>query len=62
VADFARGRRRCRCCSIEQNLTDLGFGTDVVVDEEFDKYTTAIKAWQDSRGFKKTGVVNPGDA
>ena len=47
---------------LEQNLTDLGFGTDVVVDEEFDKYTSAaIKAWQDSRGFKKTGVVNPGD-
>jgi peptidoglycan hydrolase-like protein with peptidoglycan-binding domain len=48
---------------LEQNLTDLGFGTDVVVDEEFDKHTsTAIKAWQDSRGFKKTGVVNPADA
>ena len=47
---------------LEQNLTDLGFGTDVVVDDEFDKYTSAaIKAWQDSRGFKKTGVVNPGD-
>jgi peptidoglycan hydrolase-like protein with peptidoglycan-binding domain len=47
---------------LEQNLTDLGFGTDVVVDEEFDKYTSAaIKAWQDSRGFKKTGVVNPAD-
>ena len=47
---------------LEQNLTDLGFGTDVVVDEDFDKYTTAaIKAWQDSRGFKKTGVVAPGD-
>jgi peptidoglycan hydrolase-like protein with peptidoglycan-binding domain len=47
---------------LEQNLADLGFGTDVVIDEEFDRYTTAaIKAWQDSRGFKKTGVVNPGD-
>ena len=45
---------------LEQNLTDLGFGTDVVVDDEFDKYTTAaIKAWQDSRGFKKTGIVEP---
>lgn len=47
---------------LEQNLTDLGFGTDLTVDEDFDKYTTAaIRAWQDSRGFKKTGVVNPGD-
>ena len=47
---------------LEQNLTDLGFGADLTVDEEFDKHTTAaIKAWQDSRGFKKTGVVNPGD-
>jgi peptidoglycan hydrolase-like protein with peptidoglycan-binding domain len=47
---------------LEQNLTDLGFGADVTVDEDFDKYTTAaIKAWQDSRGFKKTGVVNPSD-
>ena len=47
---------------LEQNLTDLGFGSDLVVDNEFDKKTTAaIKAWQDSRGFKKTGVVNPGD-
>jgi len=47
---------------LEQNLTDLGFGADVVIDEEFDKHTSAaIKAWQDSRGFKKTGVVNPGD-
>jgi peptidoglycan hydrolase-like protein with peptidoglycan-binding domain len=47
---------------LEQNLTDLGFGTDVVVDEEFDRYTSAaIKTWQDSRGFKKTGVVDPAD-
>jgi peptidoglycan hydrolase-like protein with peptidoglycan-binding domain len=47
---------------LEQNLTDLGFGADLTVDEEFDKFTTAaIKAWQDSRGFKKTGVVNPAD-
>ncbi len=47
---------------LEQNLTDLGFGTDVVVDEEFDRFTTAaIKAWQDSRGFRKTGVVDPSD-
>jgi peptidoglycan hydrolase-like protein with peptidoglycan-binding domain len=47
---------------LEQNLTDLGFGADLTVDEEFDKHTTAaIMAWQDSRGFKKTGVVNPGD-
>ncbi len=47
---------------LEQNLTDLGFGADLTVDEVFDKHTTAaIKAWQDSRGFKKTGVVDPGD-
>jgi peptidoglycan hydrolase-like protein with peptidoglycan-binding domain len=47
---------------LEQNLTDLGFGTDLTIDDEFDKHTTAaIKAWQDSRGFKKTGVVNPDD-
>ncbi len=47
---------------LEQNLTDLGFGADLTVDEEFDKQTTAaIKAWQESRGFKKTGVVNPVD-
>ena len=47
---------------LEQNLTDLGFGADVVVDNEFDRYTTAaIKAWQESRGFKKTGIVSPGD-
>ena len=33
---------------LEQNLADLGFGTDLVVDEQFDKHTTAaIKAWQD---------------
>ena len=47
---------------LEQNLTDLGFGADLTVDEHFDSHTTAaIKAWQDSRGLKKTGVVNPGD-
>ena len=47
---------------LEQNLTDLGFGADLTVDEKFDKHTTAaIKAWQESRGLKKTGVVNPGD-
>jgi hypothetical protein len=47
---------------LEQNLTDLGFGADLVVDENFDKHTTAaIKAWQESRGFKKTGVVDPLD-
>jgi peptidoglycan hydrolase-like protein with peptidoglycan-binding domain len=47
---------------VEQNLTDLGFGADLTVDDEFDKHTTtAIKAWQDSRGFKKTGVVDPAD-
>jgi len=47
---------------LEQNLTDLGFGADLTVDNEFDKQTTAaIKAWQESRGLKKTGVVNPTD-
>jgi peptidoglycan hydrolase-like protein with peptidoglycan-binding domain len=47
---------------LEQNLTDLGFGADLTVDAVFDKNTTAaIKAWQIGRGFKKTGVVNPGD-
>ena len=34
---------------LEQNLTDLGFGADVIVDNDFDKHTTAaIKAWQES--------------
>ncbi|MEY2445907.1 MAG: hypothetical protein QOE00_2487 [Ilumatobacteraceae bacterium] len=47
---------------LEQNLTDLGFGADLTVDEHFDSHTlAAIKAWQDSRGLKKTGVVNPAD-
>lgn len=47
---------------LEQNLTDLGFGADLTVDEDFDSDTSAaIKAWQDSRGLKKTGAVNPGD-
>ena len=47
---------------LEQNLTDLGFGADLTVDEKFDSKTAAaIKAWQDSRGLRKTGAVNPGD-
>jgi peptidoglycan hydrolase-like protein with peptidoglycan-binding domain len=47
---------------LEQNLTDLGFGADLTVDGKFDSTTTAaIKAWQASRGLRKTGVVNPGD-
>jgi peptidoglycan hydrolase-like protein with peptidoglycan-binding domain len=47
---------------LEQNLTDLGFGADLAVDEEFDIHTTAaIKAWQESRGLKKTGAVSPAD-
>ena len=47
---------------LEQNLTDLGFGADLTVDEHFDSKTTAaIKAWQESRGLKKTGAVGPGD-
>ena len=47
---------------LEQNLADLGFGADLTVDEHFDSHTlAAIKAWQESRGLKKTGVVNPGD-
>lgn len=47
---------------LEQNLTDLGFGTDLTVDEHFDSHTSAaIKAWQDSRGLKKSGAVSAGD-
>lgn len=47
---------------LEQNLTDLGFGADLTVDEDFDSHTSAaIKAWQESRGLKKTGIVDPGD-
>lgn len=47
---------------LEQNLTDLGFGADLTIDEKFDSHTTAaIKAWQDSRGLKKTGAVSPTD-
>lgn len=47
---------------LEQNLTDLGFGADLTIDENFDSHTTAaIKAWQDSRGLKKTGAVSPAD-
>jgi peptidoglycan hydrolase-like protein with peptidoglycan-binding domain len=47
---------------LEQNLTDLGFGADLTVDEHFDSHTVAaIKAWQDNRSLKKTGVVNPAD-
>jgi peptidoglycan hydrolase-like protein with peptidoglycan-binding domain len=47
---------------LEQNLTDLGFGSALTVDEHWDSQTTAaVKAWQDSRGLKKTGAVNPGD-
>ncbi len=39
---------------LEQNLTDLGFGADMTVDETFDKHTTAaIKAWQESRGVEE---------
>jgi peptidoglycan hydrolase-like protein with peptidoglycan-binding domain len=47
---------------LEQNLTDLGFGADLTVDEDFDSHTSAaIKAWQDSRGLKKTGAIDPSD-
>jgi peptidoglycan hydrolase-like protein with peptidoglycan-binding domain len=47
---------------LEQNLTDLGFGSDLTVDDTFDSHTVAaIKAWQDSRGLRKTGMVSPGD-
>lgn len=47
---------------LEQNLTDLGFGSDLTVDDTFDSHTSAaIKAWQDSRGLRKTGMVAPGD-
>ena len=47
---------------LEQNLAALGFGADLTIDEHFDsKTTTAIKAWQESRGLKKTGAVGPGD-
>ena len=47
---------------LEQNLTDLGFGADLTVDAKFDSHTAAaIKAWQDSRGLKKTGSVSPAD-
>ena len=47
---------------LEQDLADLGFGADLTVDEHFDSHTSAaIKAWQDARGLKKTGVVGPGD-
>lgn len=47
---------------LEQALADLGFGTDLTVDDEFTKVTTAsIKAWQKSLGVPQTGVVALGD-
>jgi peptidoglycan hydrolase-like protein with peptidoglycan-binding domain len=47
---------------LEQNLLALGFGAELTVDEEFDTDTrNAVRDWQESRGFERTGVVALGD-
>lgn len=44
---------------LERNLADLGYGSDMTVDESFTSATAdAIKAWQDDRGLPETGRVD----
>lgn len=45
---------------VEQNLTALGFGAGVTVDDKFtDSTMTAIKRWQKSLGLPQTGRLDP---
>jgi peptidoglycan hydrolase-like protein with peptidoglycan-binding domain len=47
---------------VERNLTALGYGDGVTVDEDFTSATAAaVRAWQDDLGVAGTGTVAPGD-
>jgi peptidoglycan hydrolase-like protein with peptidoglycan-binding domain len=47
---------------LERNLTALGYGDDVTVDDHFTAATAAaVRDWQDDRGVTRTGTVSPGD-
>jgi peptidoglycan hydrolase-like protein with peptidoglycan-binding domain len=47
---------------LERNLTALGYGDDVTVDEDFTAATAAaVRSWQDDLGVAETGTVAPGD-
>jgi peptidoglycan hydrolase-like protein with peptidoglycan-binding domain len=50
---------------LEENLVALGHADPavVIVDDHFNSATAAaVKRWQDSLGWEKTGTVEPGDA
>jgi peptidoglycan hydrolase-like protein with peptidoglycan-binding domain len=48
---------------LEENLTALGYGDSLTVDEHFDRATTAaVNAWQYDLGVEKTGAVRTTDA
>ena len=46
---------------LEENLSALGFGGSMTVDDKFSPATTAaVKTWQEQLGVEKTGVVGLG--
>lgn len=46
---------------LEKNLDALGYGEDLVIDQEFTGATTeAIEQWQDDLGLEETGRIEPG--
>ncbi|MGL5857939.1 MAG: peptidoglycan-binding protein [Angustibacter sp.] len=47
---------------LERNLTALGFGEGLLVNEKFTSATAqAVRAWQKNLGVEQTGKVEPGD-
>jgi peptidoglycan hydrolase-like protein with peptidoglycan-binding domain len=47
---------------LESNLSALGYGSDMTVDQHFSAETeAAVKEWQKDRGLKQTGVVRAND-
>jgi hypothetical protein len=48
---------------LEDNLAALGFGDGLTVDDHFDAATTrALRAWQESLGMARNGVLTASDA
>jgi peptidoglycan hydrolase-like protein with peptidoglycan-binding domain len=47
---------------LERNLSALGYGDDLTVDDHFTAATAAaVRDWQDDLGVTETGAVSPGD-
>ncbi|MFC0842966.1 peptidoglycan-binding protein [Streptomyces noboritoensis] len=60
--EMKAGDRGSDVLQLERNLRELGYGSGLYVDTEYDKYTeAAVKRWQKSLNRESTGRVGKGD-